>query len=100
MVHHKQKIPKAIREQVWLTHFGKTFDHKCYINWCTNIINVFDFQVGHNKPESKGGTLAIKNLHPICSRCNQSMSNNYTITAWNGLFNNGICGKVRKWFGC
>ena len=38
------------------------------------------FYVGHNKPESRGGTLSINNLKPICSRCNLSMSDNYTIT--------------------
>jgi len=33
-------------------------------------------------PESKGGTLDIKNLKPICARCNLSMSDNYTIQEW------------------
>ena len=70
----KKTIPKAIREQTWLNQFGKKYEHKCYINWCENIINVFDFHVGHDKPESKGGTLDIENLKPICSRCNHSMS--------------------------
>ena len=39
-------------------------------------MNVFDFHVGHNVPESKGGATNIDNLKPICSRCNSSMSNN------------------------
>ena len=47
-----------------------------------NIMNVFDFHVGHDIPESKGGTLDLENLKPICSRCNQSMSDNYTIQEW------------------
>ena len=75
----KQPIPKAIREQVWLRTFGKTYESKCYIKWCKNTINVFDYHVGHNIPESKGGTLEIDNLKPLCSRCNLSMSSNYTI---------------------
>ena len=84
----KKTIPKAIREQTWLNQFGKKYEHKCYINWCENIINVFDFHVGHDKPESKGGTLDIENLKPICSRCNHSMSDNYTINQWNKLTSN------------
>lgn len=72
----KSNIPKAIREQVWIKNFGKKFEHKCYINWCSNKINVFDFHVGHDIPESEGGELAVSNLKPICSRCNLSMSNN------------------------
>ena len=61
----KATIPKAVREQTWIKTFGETFKHKCYISWCTNEINVFDFHVGHDKPESKGGTLGIDNLKPI-----------------------------------
>ena len=58
----KATIPKAIREQCWIQVFGKEFEHKCYISWCENNINVFDFHVGHDKPESQGGTLDIANL--------------------------------------
>jgi hypothetical protein len=83
--YRKKNIPKAIREQTWLNEFGKIYEHKCYISWCNNIINVFDFHVGHDKPESKGGTLDVNNLKPICSRCNLSMSDNYTINEWNKL---------------
>ena len=81
----KNIIPKALREQVWLKYFGKKYNHKCYVKWCENNINVFDFQVGHNIPESKGGATVIENLRPICSRCNLSMSNNYSIDEWNEL---------------
>lgn len=84
----KQKIPKALREQVWLTNFGKKFEHKCFIPWCTNKINVFDYHVGHNIPESKGGQLCLENLKPICSRCNLSMGYQYTITEWMKLDKN------------
>ena len=27
---------------------------------------IFDFHVGHDQPESKGGTLDVDNLKPIC----------------------------------
>jgi len=51
------------------------------------MINVFDFHVGHDVPESKGGELDIQNLKPICARCNLSMSDNYTIEGWIKLYN-------------
>jgi hypothetical protein len=78
----KAYIPKAVREQCWIQNFGKCFKHKCYVNWCKNSINVFDFHVGHDKPESKGGTLDIHNVKPICARCNLSMSDKYSISEW------------------
>ena len=81
----KAVIPKALREQVWLNFIGKHYTSKCFVRWCKNDINVFNFQVGHNIPESKGGTLVLENLRPICSRCNLSMSNNYTIDEWQKL---------------
>ncbi len=83
--YRKATIPKAIREQCWLQVFGEKYKEKCYINWCENDINVFDFHVGHDKPESLGGTLDVSNLKPICARCNLSMSNNYTIEEWDNL---------------
>ena len=83
--YRKATIPKAIREQCWIQIFGEIFKEKCYINWCENDISVFDFHVGHDKPESEGGTLDISNLKPICARCNLSMSNNYTIKQCNAL---------------
>lgn len=81
----KANIPKAIREQCWIKTFGEKYKSKCFINWCKNDINVFDFHVGHDKPESKGGTLNVDNLKPICARCNLSMSNNFTIKEWDKL---------------
>ena len=81
-MHHKVKIPKALREQVWLSKFGKTFEAKCFTPWCENRISAFDFQCGHDIPESKGGATVLSNLYPICARCNMSMSNVYTFEQW------------------
>ena len=92
--------PKALREQVWLTFIGKRYTSKCYVHWCKNDINVFDFHVGHNIPESKGGTSVLENLRPICCRCNLSMSNNYTIDEWQEF---GLKDKIKyknKWWNC
>ena len=82
----KQRIPKALREQVWLKTNKQKFKVKCPISWCQNDINVFDFHVGHIIPESKGGTTTIANLKPICARCNLSMSNSHTITQFSNAF--------------
>ena len=81
----KKTIPIKLKEEVWLNHFGKVYEHKCYVHWCQNKMTVFDFHVGHDQPESKGGTLDINNLEAICARCNLSMSDNYTIQEWNKL---------------
>ena len=79
----KDKIPKALREQVWLKCMGKVYEGKCPITWCSNTINVYDFQCGHNIPESRGGNTDLHNLFVVCSRCNTSMSNRFTIDEWN-----------------
>ncbi len=81
----KEKIPAALREQVWIQKAGRVFEKKCSILWCENTITAFDFQCGHNIPESKGGKTTLENLIPICSRCNLSMSDNYSIDEWNKL---------------
>lgn len=81
----KQKIPKALREQVWIRKIGRAFEAPCTIKWCSNTMTVFDYHVGHNIPESKGGTLHLHNLQPICCRCNLSMGSQYTIREWNNL---------------
>lgn len=81
----KATIPTAIREQIWLRQFGKVFEAKCPIPWCQNKIDVYNFESGHNIPESKGGETTPDNLIPICSRCNKSMGNRYTITEWSSL---------------
>jgi hypothetical protein len=96
----KDAIPRALREQVWLTHVGKTFESKCMIPWCKNRMSAFEFHCGHNVPESKGGVTEIINLVPICSRCNLSMKDNYTIDEWSKLSKPVSKWKLfwRRWF--
>jgi 5-methylcytosine-specific restriction endonuclease McrA len=81
----KANIPKALREQVWIQNIGNQFEHKCLVEWCQNTMNVFDFHVGHNIPESQGGATNIKNLKPICARCNLSMGSQYSIEEWSKM---------------
>ena len=82
----KQRIPRALREQVWIKHNENKFKVKCPIKWCRNKINCFNFHSGHNVPSSKGGATNIRNLTPICAKCNLSMSNNYTIKQFSKKF--------------
>ena len=81
----KANIPKALREQVWIQNIGNKFENKCLVEWCQNTMNVFDFHVGHNIPESQGGATNIKNLKPICARCNLSMGSQYSIEEWSKM---------------
>ncbi len=84
-VEKRKNIPCALREQVWIKHFGKTFENKCSIKWCSNIISVYNWECGHNIPHSKGGQTVLENLVPLCSRCNKSMNDNYTIDEFDKL---------------
>jgi len=95
-LYRKSKIPKALREQVWLSRMGHRFEGKCTIRWCKNRMTVFDYECGHNVPESKGGKTTLDNLIPICSRCNRSMSDKYTIDEWTKNF----APPQKKWFAC
>jgi 5-methylcytosine-specific restriction endonuclease McrA len=80
----KKNIPKALREQVWLTTVGRHFDAKCATPWCKNTMTVFDFHAGHRVAEARGGDTTLANLVPICSRCNLSMGT-MTFDAWSEL---------------
>jgi len=82
----KEKITAALREAVWIQKMGKVFEAKCPVIWCPNRITVFDFQSGHNIPESKGGKTNIDNLLPICARCNVCMGDRYTIDEWSSMY--------------
>ena len=82
----KEKITAALREAVWIQKMGKVFEAKCPVVWCPNRITVFDFQSGHNVPESKGGKTNIDNLLPICARCNICMGDRYTIDEWSTMY--------------
>ena len=81
----KAAIPKKLREEVW-NHYNKgKYDANCFVPWCTRKIDVFNFHVGHDIPESEGGKTEIINLKPICANCNLSMGYRFTITDWSKL---------------
>jgi len=95
--YRKKKIPKALAEQVWITALGHRFEGKCRVTWCRNRITVFDYECGHNIPESKGGKTTLDNLVPICGRCNRSMGDRYSIDEWNLKF---APASPLRWFRC
>lgn len=78
----KKKIPKAIREALWISFYKGHFKGKCQTPWCPNEINAYNFQAGHNLPESRGGATTLDNLVPICARCNLSMGSSFTFDEW------------------
>jgi 5-methylcytosine-specific restriction endonuclease McrA len=67
----RTSCPKAVKETVWRKYFGNKMSGKCYV--CKKPILFTDFEVGHNKSFSKGGTWNVNNLRPICRTCNRSM---------------------------
>jgi len=75
----RKHISKSLKNNVWLQQYGEKFNCKCSVSWCVTPVTPFTFEVGHNTPHSKGGTIDINNLIPICPTCNKSMGDRYTI---------------------
>jgi hypothetical protein len=75
----RRGIPKRVKNAVWDKYIGMDrTSGKCYA--CNEtIIHITDFEVGHNKAVSKGGSDHISNLRPICEPCNRSMGNSLSI---------------------
>jgi 5-methylcytosine-specific restriction endonuclease McrA len=67
----RKSCPKAVKETVWRKYNGNRMTGKCYV--CKGPITFTNFEVGHNKPHSKGGKWTVGNLRPICRSCNRSM---------------------------
>jgi len=66
-------VPKSVKERVWAIHIGMDkAEGKCFAG-CGRTIHMMDFEVGHNKAVSKGGSNRLDNLRPICKKCNRSM---------------------------
>jgi 5-methylcytosine-specific restriction endonuclease McrA len=78
----KKHISASLKTSVWIHYVGQKFNGYCCVEWCKTNLTPFTFEVGHNIPESKGGSTTIDNLRPICSQCNKSMGNKYTITEY------------------
>jgi 5-methylcytosine-specific restriction endonuclease McrA len=69
----KEKIPKALRDDVWdkyLEDISATLCPVCNIRKIKNT----NFEAGHILSEKENGKTNIDNLFPICSKCNKSMA--------------------------
>lgn len=68
----RKSISKVKRQLIWDRFFPKERYGRC--ECCSkNNIEITDFEVGHIKAFSQGGTDDLSNLIPLCSQCNKSM---------------------------
>lgn len=72
----RKTIPKAVKNSVWNTYIESNDPNKligkCFVG-CGCEITIANFELGHVKAYSKGGSDKVNNLRPICSTCNKSM---------------------------
>lgn len=69
----RRAIPKAKRRAIWVQHIGEYIFRTTCTSCGSKEIDAFDFEAGHVRAHSKGGSDDIKNLVPICGICNKSM---------------------------
>lgn len=69
----KKRIPKDLRDSVWITYVGKSFSGICFCG-CGKDMTVFDYDCGHVIAECRGGATIIENLRPVLHKCNTSMA--------------------------
>lgn len=84
----KKSIPKHLAKLVWEHYNGPVWEAKCVVSWCNTICHCMsaDWHVGHDIPESLGGSTCITNLRPICCNCNLGMGARMSITEWDLRF--------------
>jgi hypothetical protein len=69
----------SLRIRVWDTYFGNTRVARCpccntrVISESAHRFDLQTFEAGHIFPRSRGGTLDLANLIPICKKCNGDM---------------------------
>lgn len=75
----KQKIQPKLRIEVWKKEFGNNDEGCCPLCSCLINISKNGFHCSHIISERNGGKLELKNLRPLCERCNLKMGkNNWT----------------------
>ena len=68
----RKRIPKKLRNDLWIKYCGKEYNGECYVN-PSHKVTINNFHCGHVKAVKNGGTNNIENLRVICSGCNLSM---------------------------
>ena len=71
----KDKIPTAVRNQVWLKYMGNAAFGVCPCCGVNEIslVRSGGFECGHVQAEAKGGSTHLGNLIPVCKSCNLGM---------------------------
>lgn len=73
----RKSIPTKIKNLVWTEDFGSKTNGKCPIYGCDKVLSldiINSWQCGHLISVKNGGKTISENLRPICTTCNQSMS--------------------------
>jgi hypothetical protein len=69
----KKTIPKPLKDLVWETYIGNDIATTKCLCCENNEIRMNNFHCSHVIAESKGGTMTVENLRPICATCNLAM---------------------------
>lgn len=69
----KKHIPSTLKRMVWDEYIGANVGNTKCMCCKTQEIRQIEFTCGHIIAEKDGGETNLKNLRPICSKCNLSM---------------------------
>jgi len=71
--HKRERIPKDVRDAVWVTYHGTNTQGVCYV--CAKPVERYNrgWHCSHVIADSKGGTETVENLRVCCQHCNLSM---------------------------
>lgn len=79
---------KSVRRAVWEHYHGHCYTGKCITDWCSQLVDVWSFQVAHNLARCLGGSSTVDNLVPMCPECNGSMGT-LSLKEWNNVGGQG-----------
>ena len=75
----KKTIPATLKTDIWNYWIGPQIGESKCLCCGTKPIRQREFEAGHVKAESHGGTTDIVNLRPICGQCNKSMGTQHMV---------------------
>lgn len=65
------EIPRARRNELWQTTFGKSMTGQCFC--CKTELSFTNFDAGHVQSRYRGGSNELDNLRVVCKICNRDM---------------------------